>query len=103
MVDGREYQSDHVLPITISASRAWAEGVRGRFRSGQVVTAYVNPARPASAYLIHQLSFLSLIFVAFPVLMAGVLFWIARAQRRPTATALAHPVPILEANPEPLP
>jgi len=103
VIDGRAYQSDRVHPITLSASRRWAESVLSRFRPGQEVMAYVNPSQPASAYLVHELSYLPLIFVAFPLLMFGALAGIVRAQRRQTAMAQAHPVPILEASAKQLP
>lgn len=95
-VNGAQYQSTQVLPLTISASYAWASKLRDRFQAGQVVTAYVNPSRPASAFLVRQVSLLPLLFVAIPLLMVGVLAWIASMQRRQLAATVRYPVPVVE-------
>jgi Protein of unknown function (DUF3592) len=54
--DEQPYQSDHVLPITISASYGWAQRLRDRFHPGQIVTAYVDPRRPSNAFLVREVS-----------------------------------------------
>ena len=94
---GQQYESERVLPINISASRRWAEGMCGRFHSGQAVTAYANPSRPSSAYLVHELSLLPLAFVGFPLVICGLFSWIVWLQRRQLAAIQAHTVPIVEA------
>ena len=98
-LDGRGYQSDRVLPLTISASYSWAKRLRDRFEPGQVVTAYVNPNRPATAFLVREVSLLPLLFVAFPLGIVGLLAWIAAAQRRQVAAMQRYPVPIVEWEP----
>ena len=98
-VNGTGYQSDRVLPLTISASYAWAEGLRSRFRPGQVVTAYVNPNQAASAFLVRQVSLLPLLFVGFPLLIVGIVSWIAGFQRRQLAAMVRYPVPVVEWTP----
>jgi hypothetical protein len=98
-VNGAQYESKQVLPLTISASYAWATRLRDRFRPGQVVTAYVNPSHPASAFLVRNVSLLPLVFVAIPLLMVGVLAWIASVQRRQLASTVRYPVPVVEWEP----
>ena len=98
-VNGAQHESKQVLPLTISASYAWATRLRDRFRPGQVVTAYVNPNNPASAFLVRDVSLLPLVFVAIPLLIVGVLAWIASVQRRQLASTVRYPVPIVAWEP----
>lgn len=98
-VNGAQYESKQVLPLTISASYGWATRLRDRFRPGQVVTAYVNPNHPASAFLVRNVSLLPLVFVAIPLLIVGVLAWIASVQRRQLASTVRYPVPIVDWEP----
>src|SRR4029077_16408969 len=93
---GGQYVSDGVLPLTISAGRGWAENLRNRFRPGEIATAYVNPNRPSSAFLVREVSLLPLLFVAFPLAIAGLLAWIAGVQRRPLAAGEEYPVPVVD-------
>jgi len=93
---GGQYVSDGVLPLTISAGRGWAENLRNRFRPGEIATAYVNPNRPSSAFLVREVSLLPLLFVAFPLAIAGLLAWIARVQRRQLAAVVKCPVPVVD-------
>ncbi len=93
---GGQYVSDAVLPLTISAGRGWAEKLRDRFRPGEIATAYVNPNRPSSAFLVREVSLLPLLFVAFPLAIAGLLAWIARVQRRQLAAVEKYPVPVVD-------
>jgi len=60
------------------------------------VTAYVNPSKPASAFLVRQVSLLPLAFVAIPLLMVGVLSFFAGVQRRQLAATVRYPVPIVD-------
>jgi Protein of unknown function (DUF3592) len=94
--DEQRYQSDRVLPLSISASYGWAQRLRDRFRPGQIVTAYVNPNRPSSAFLVREVSLLPLVFVAFPLAIVGVLAWFARVQRRQLAAMQRYPVPVVD-------
>jgi hypothetical protein len=60
------------------------------------VTAYVNPAHPASAFLVHEVSLLPLLFVAFPLAIVGILSWISAVQRRQLAAVERYPVPVVD-------
>ncbi|HEV2751541.1 MAG TPA: DUF3592 domain-containing protein [Gemmatimonadales bacterium] len=96
LVNGRQYESKQVLPLTISASYGWAVKLRDRFRPGEIVTAYVSPNRPSSAFLVRELSLLPLLFVAVPLAMVGVLAWFAGMQRRQLAATVRYPVPVVD-------
>ena len=100
-VNGAQYESKQVLPLTISASYGWAVKLRDRFRRGEIVTAYVNPGRPSSAFLVREVSLLPLLFVAIPLAMVGVLAWFAGMQRRQLAATVRYPVPLVEWAPPP--
>ena len=100
-INGAQYVSDQVLPLTVSASYRWATQLRDRFRRGDSVTAYVNPSRPSSAYLVRDVSLLPLMFVAIPLAMVGVLAWFAGIQRRQLAATVRYPVPVVEWAPAP--
>jgi hypothetical protein len=95
-LDGVRYQSDRVLPLNMSASWQWATKISSRFQRGATVTAYVNPSHPASAFLVHEVSLLPLLFVAFPLAMVGILSWIAGVQRRQLAAVERYPVPVVD-------
>ncbi len=98
-VNGTQYESRQVLPITVSASYGWATRLRDRFHPGQVVTAYVNPSQPGSAFLVREVSLIPLWFVAIPLVMVGVLSYFAGVQRRQLAAVERYPVPIVEWSP----
>ncbi len=92
---GSPYQASAVTPISISASQSWAREIAGRYRSGDVTKAYVNPANPYNAYLLRQVSLIPLVFVLFPVLFAMLFAWILRTQRAQVALAQQHLVPVV--------
>jgi hypothetical protein len=92
---GSPYEASTVMPITISAGRAWAKSVADNYRPGQVTTAYVNPDHPNNAYLVRRVSLMPLIFVAFPVLFGLLYSWILRAQRAQVQLAEKHLVPVV--------
>jgi hypothetical protein len=94
---GAHYESDAVLPLSVSASLGWAEQLRDRFRPGEIVTAYVNPNRASSAFLIREISLLPLLFVALPLAIAALVVWIVGAQRRQLVALERHPVPVVDA------
>ena len=100
-VSGAQYESTQVLPLAMSAGYGWATRLRDRFRPGQVVTAYVNPKKPTSAFLVREVSLLPLLFVAIPLAMVGLLAWAAGMQRRQLAATMRYPVPIVEWAPSP--
>ena len=83
--------------ITISASLSWATALRARFPVGKAVTAYVNPTRPSSAFLVREVSFLPMIFVLLPVGFGALFVWIIRVQRRQVVLAETHLVPEVSA------
>ena len=93
---GSDHMGSEVTAIPISASRNWAEDLRQRFHPGDIVTAYVNPAKPSSAFLVRDLSLFPLWFVLFPLAFGALPYWIDRSQRRRTANLEAQPVPIIE-------
>jgi hypothetical protein len=81
----------------MSSSRSWAERMRDRFRPGEQVTAYVNPDKPSSAYLVRDVSLMPLLFVALPLAVVALLAWIVRVNRRQQSAVEAYPVPVVEA------
>ena len=48
-------------------------------------------------FQVHEVSLLPLLFVAIPLGIGVLFFWIVHYQRRQLATVTAHPVPILDA------
>jgi hypothetical protein len=97
VINRQWYVSDRVLPINMSSSRGWAERMRDRFRPGEQITAYVNPAKPSSAYLLREVSLAPLLFVGLPLLVAALLAWIVRFNRRQLNAVAEYPVPVVEA------
>ena len=81
--------------LTMSSSHAWADGLRRQFPVGDSVTAYIDPARPSSGYLIHELSWFPLIFVAIPLLMGVFVANALRNGQQGLALVGAEHVPIL--------
>ena len=96
-VDGAQYQAGGVTPLTTYGSLQWAESLRDRFTPGAVVTAYVNPGRPASAYLVREVSFIPLFLVLIPLGVAALFAWIVRVQHRQVVLAETHLVPVVTA------
>jgi len=96
-IDGAQYVSSRVLPLDVSAGLGWAERLRDRFRPGDIVTAYVSPSQPGSAFLVHEVSLLPLWFVVLPLAVAGLLAWVSALQRRQLAAVERYPVPVVEA------
>ncbi|HUL02208.1 MAG TPA: DUF3592 domain-containing protein [Gemmatimonadales bacterium] len=94
---GEWYVSDRVLPINMSSSHQWAERMRDRFRPGDQVTAYVNPDKPSSAYLVREVSPMPLLFVALPLAVVGLLALIVRVRRRQRRDVDRCPVPVVDA------
>lgn len=72
-VQGREYVSDTVLPLSFSSSnRSWASAIVARYQPGAKATAYYDPANPAEAFLLREYSFFPYIFTVFPGLFLGL-------------------------------
>lgn len=51
LFDGREFTGDRVFPLPQSGGAEWAERVAAGYSPGQSVTALVDPADPATAFL----------------------------------------------------
>ena len=96
-VAGASYSCDQVLTISFSSGEKWAEGIRDRFHPGDAVTAYVNPGDPSKAYLVRDLLYFPLLFVAIPIGMALLVAWAIRKQRQQVAAVARYAVPILDA------
>jgi len=96
-IGGTRYESDAVLPVRMAASLAWAERLRARFRAGAVVTAYVNPNRASSAFLVREVSLRPLLFVVLPLAISALFAWIVLAQRRQVAAMEQRSVPVVDA------
>jgi hypothetical protein len=93
---GTDYVGNRVLPIDMSSGRAWAEGFRRRFGVGQTTTAYVNPGKPSSAFLVREVSLLPLLFVAMPLVFGALFYWIVQSQRRQMVALETSAVPIVD-------
>jgi hypothetical protein len=93
--EGNRYQAAAVTPISISAGESWARSIASRYRPGTTITAYVNPANPWQAFLLHRASLMPLIFVLAPVLLGALFSWLIRVQRRQVALADEHLVPVV--------
>ncbi len=78
-VAGRAYTSEEVTTTSLSSSRGWAQGILDRFKPGQQVEAWHDPADPSSAFLLREAMFFPYIFVLFPMIFVcvgtGILFW----------------------------
>lgn len=93
--EGRPYQAATVTPIDLSAGLSWAQSITDKFRPGDITTAYINPDNPYKAYLLRQVSWFPLLFVAIPV-GCGILFgWAVRNQRQQVVLAQQHLVPVV--------
>jgi hypothetical protein len=94
-VDGRAYSSDGVTPFSESRSGDWARVVVTRYRSGQVVTAYYDPANPTHAYLERSWSVLPWLFAAGPFFFLVVFGLAARGVlQRGSGAATPDAVPV---------
>lgn len=99
----RRPQGDIVLAtgttiIPMSSSYSWAEALRRRFTVGDSVTAYINPASPSQGFLIRQLSWFPLVFVAIPLLMGACVGHALRFGQQSLTLVGAEHVPILDAD-----
>jgi Protein of unknown function (DUF3592) len=70
-VNGVHYSTDRVALREASRSGSWASDVAARFRVGQTVTAYYDPADPGAAFLIPERSWA--VFASFIVPLAVAL------------------------------
>lgn len=93
-VAGRDYQADRVTPVAYAGSRGWAEAAVRPYEPGQTVTAYVNPANPGSAYLLHGFDVRLFPIVVVPFCLLAFVAGIARATRARAPAPRLRPVPI---------
>lgn len=76
-VDGVERTAHTPFPLETSSSGNWAHEVVARYKPGQQVTAYYNPAAPDEAYLVREADVFPYLFILFPMLhvCAGLAVW----------------------------
>lgn len=92
---GREYESDRVTPIAYASGHEWAVAVAGAYQPGERTTAYVNPANPSAAYLIHAFDAHLVPMLAIPFGVLAVIAAMARLaalQSTPTPRYPATPI-----------
>ncbi len=76
----------------------WAKKRRDQYRVGDSVTAYVDPASPSQGFLIRQLSWFPLAFVALPLLLGALFSFALQSGQRGLALAGAEHVPMLNST-----
>ena len=76
-VDGIEHTAHTPFPLETSSGSEWAHEVVERFKPGQQVTAYYNPAATDEAYLIREADIFPYLFILFPMLhvCVGLAVW----------------------------
>ena len=89
-VDDRQYIGTRVTILNESRSGTWAYDLTRRYEVGSEVTAYVDPANPARAYLLHEWSFLPMLFTSVPLVAVLSLLWTLR-QMPPSRKAGSDP------------
>ena len=67
-VAGSDYHSEDVYPLSSSSGADEAEAVVQQFRPGQEVTAWYDPNKPSTAFLVFRCSFFPYIFMLFPMI-----------------------------------
>lgn len=97
--EGAPYTSAVVTPVNISAGEDWAKSIASRYRPGSTTTAYVNPAHPNNAFLLHRVSLMPLLFVLVPGLIGLLFAWIIRVQGKQVQLAEKHLVPVVSGAP----
>lgn len=98
MVGGTSYESNEVNVVSVSRGQAWAASVSARYVPGMRTTAYVDPSDPRHAFLVHEMSFLPLIFVLMPLVAGALLTVSTRAASRSPTLAGGVTVPILTSD-----
>jgi len=91
----RQYTSSVTTPLSVAAGWNWAVGITARYPAGSHATAYVDPRDPARAYLVHELLWFPLVFLAIPVLFGALVYYTTRWNTRQLALADAVTVPVL--------
>jgi len=74
-VGGRTYYSGRSTILNESRSWNWATNVIRRYPVGSEVIAYVDPANPGRAFLIHEWSVFPFIITAIPLALILFFFW----------------------------
>lgn len=96
MVAGTTYTSQRLAPLTVSASRTWAQSVADRYPAGKSLTAWYDPKHPTNAIIERKFSFIPLIFIgAMAVMVLLVTYSTKRWQRQAKAALAAGDVPVV--------
>lgn len=85
-VNGAQYTSQRLAPLTTSASRRWAQSVIDRYPNGASVTAWYDPKHPANAIIDRHFSYIPLIMIGVMLL---IVLSVVRAAKRWQAMAQA--------------
>ncbi|HTL96447.1 MAG TPA: DUF3592 domain-containing protein [Gemmatimonadaceae bacterium] len=84
--------------LKMSSSYRWADGIQQRYRVGDNVTAYINPANPSEGFVVRELSWFPLLFVALPLLMGVLVAHATKNGQQGLTLAGTEHVPILDAD-----
>jgi hypothetical protein len=90
-VNEHEYVGTQVTPINESRSGQWAFKIAARYRPGQATTAWYDPDRPDQAFLLHEASWLPLMFIGMPLGMLGIILIISRLRAAKRLTPIFAP------------
>lgn len=89
-VNNQEYTTNRLAPLLPRGDKDWAEKVVKDHGEGSFVSAYVNPADPAKAYLLRQARYWPYGLVLLPLVLVGAYLKPLAAggffQRQPSAT-----------------
>jgi hypothetical protein len=96
-MNGQAYTAFTATIINESSSSSWARKIVSRYPAGTQTTAYVDPKDFSHAFLVHELSYLPLLFVLIPLLFGTIVVLSMRWNSRQAALAAALPVPVLNA------
>jgi hypothetical protein len=88
-VNGTQYTSGRVGPITESASRRWAQSVIDRYPQGASVTAWYDPKHPLNAIVDHHFSKIPLVMMGIGLAMVLLIVLGAKRAQAMTRAALA--------------
>jgi hypothetical protein len=77
-VNEHEFVGTQTTPINESRSGQWAFKIAARYQPGQTTTAWYDPDRPDQAFLLHEASWLPVMFIAIPLGILGVILIISR-------------------------
>jgi hypothetical protein len=98
-VNGTQYTSGRVGPLTESASRSWAQSVIDRYPQGASVTAWYDPKHPANAIIDHHFARIPLIMMGIGLVIVLLVVLVAKRAQTLTQVALAvGDVPVVPAR-----